>query len=199
METPNNTFGFERYAENVHLLYIPPEVPLSRDMCATTSLLTVADFGNAEHVPQTFINGSTLYRDRVYVSVDTMKAWTMQWAYLGDDIYPPWSCDRLPLGTTVYNTVIELRSNEVSSVRVPHLTKYVPFNYAVSNIAEQVLLYHEAHGLGEAFKGAAVLIISLFIEAGDETFGSDYKWTTVTTFPAYQPWLAMPSVVKEFD
>lgn len=109
-------------------------------MCATTPLLTVTDFGNAEHVPQTFINGTTLYRDRVYVSVDTIKAWKTQWAYLGADIYPPWSCDRLHLGTTVYNTIIELRSNEVFSVRVPHLTKYFPFNYAVSNIAETVSL-----------------------------------------------------------
>lgn len=138
-ETPNNTFKCEIYAENVHLLYFPPDLPLSRDMCATTPLLTVTDFGNAKHVPQTVLNGTTLYKDRVYVSVDKIHAWTTSWSqnlYTSEGIvrtyWPTWSCDRVPLGTTVYNTIIELQSHEVSSVRVPDLTRYFPFNYAVS-------------------------------------------------------------------
>jgi hypothetical protein len=129
---PDDAYSCEIFAEDVRLLYFPPETPFSRDMCATTPLMTVTEFGSSEHVAQTVLEGVTLYKDRVYVSVEKIHAWSSVWSVHGvKKNQTQWDCTRVPLGTTVLNTIIELRSKDVSTMRIPHTNSFYPFNYAV--------------------------------------------------------------------
>jgi hypothetical protein len=129
---PDDAYSCEIFAQDIRLLYFPPESSVSRDMCATTPLATITDFGSEKHIPQTVLEGVTMYKDRVYVSVEKIHAWSSVWSVNKVTMNRTiWGCSRVPLGTRISRTILELRSHEVSTLRIPHTSKFYPFNYAV--------------------------------------------------------------------
>lgn len=61
----------------------------------------------------------TLFQDRVYLSVEEIYAWKRGWTELGVDKQnnrTSWDCNRAPLSTTISNTIIELRSEFLTSI-----------------------------------------------------------------------------------
>ena len=143
----NDYLACEIYAKDVHLLYSPPDPSLSRDMCAKTPSLTITDYGHAQHIPQTVLEGVTLYQDRVYISIEKIHAWTTLWSVRMNASGQPdlelnatsYDCTRQPLGTTIFNTIIELQSHEISTLRVPNTGRFYPFNYAVRLLKYETL------------------------------------------------------------
>lgn len=145
-ETPDSSFSCEIYAKDINLIYSPPESSIERDMCAQTPLLTITDYGSLDHVSQSALDGTILYKDRVYIFAENIHAWTSVWSVQTDADSRPilnianqtqWDCVRQPLGTTISRTIIELRSHEVSSLRAPYTDRFYPFNYAVSSRLSQ--------------------------------------------------------------
>jgi hypothetical protein len=124
------------FANGVHLLHFAQTTSVSRDMCASTPLLTVPYPHAAEHKVGSIYNGTTLYRNRVYISANAIYALSSTWTTtIVDKSRTYWQCQRTTLGPVLSNTLIELRSSEISSLRMPYVDTQYPFSYAVCIIS----------------------------------------------------------------
>jgi hypothetical protein len=140
-EPPEDPSSCEIFADGVQLLHFPHTAPVSRDMCATMPPLVVHDLDKAEHVPMTVFEGTTLFRDRAYLSIKKISAFTSTWTSYVTQAFNGvnstiWECSRDALGTVVSNTLIEVRSEEVFSLRYPNVGTSYPFSYAVRSFEQ---------------------------------------------------------------
>ncbi|KAF2424476.1 hypothetical protein EJ08DRAFT_663928 [Tothia fuscella] len=120
----------EIYANSVKLLYAPPKSLPSMDMCATTPHLTLSNIEKADYIPLSVHQGVTMFNDKAYLSVEDIYAWTTMWTSSLSGNKTAWNCERLPLGKTIKSTLIEIQSEDLSSIRIPHINTSYPFNYA---------------------------------------------------------------------